>query len=132
MAKKTISKVQSADVNAAGNDKQMVTVVVTIHQELQVPMEANFKVTVPRKDAENHQVLLKACDDQEQEQDAFGYNKPQAGEWHSSSGYIKVRLHQDVLLDIFDAEVIHSEITGVVEPDEDEDEDVEVSDKCKL
>jgi len=90
---------------------EVVAVVVTIQQ--QVPVEATFKVTVARKDAEKHDVLLKACDDQEQEQDAFGYDEPQAGEWHYDGDL------EDV--DIDGAEVIHSEITGVVEPDEDED-----------
>jgi hypothetical protein len=97
------------------NASELVTVVVTIQQ--QVPMEATFKVTVPRKDAENHDVLLKACDEQEQEQDVFGYYEPQAGEWH----YDGELQYADI--DVLGAEVIYSEITGVVEPDEDEDED---------
>ena len=97
------------------NASELVTVVVTMQQ--QVPMEATFKVTVPRKDAENHDVLLKACDEQEQEQDVFGYYQPQAGEWH----YDGELQYADI--DVLGAEVIYSEITGVVEPDEDEDED---------
>jgi len=97
------------------NASELVTVVVTMQQ--QVPMEATFKVTVPRKDAENHDVLLKACDEQEQEQDVFGYYQPQAGEWH----YDGELQYADI--DVVGAEVIDSEITGVVEPDEDEDED---------
>jgi hypothetical protein len=88
---------------------EMVAVVVTIQQ--QVPMEATFKVTVPRKDAENHDLLLKACDEQEQEQDAFGYYEPQAGEWHYDG-----ELHS-AYIDVLSAEVIYSEITGVVEPE---------------
>jgi hypothetical protein len=94
---------------------ELATVVVTIQQ--QVPMEATFKVTVPRKDAENHDVLLRACDEEEQEQDAFGYYEPQAGEWH----YDGELQYADI--DVLGAEVIYSEITGVVEPDEDEDGD---------
>ena len=93
---------------------EMVAVVVTIQQ--QVPMEATFKVTVPRKDAENHDVLLRACDEQvQEEQDAFGCYEPQAGEWH----YDGELQYADI--DVLGAEVICSEITGVVEPDEDED-----------
>ena len=88
---------------------EMVAVVVTIQQ--QVPMEATFKITVPRKDAENHDVLLKACDEQEQEQDAFGYGEPQAGEWH----YHGELQYADI--DVLGAEVIYSGITGVVQPD---------------
>ena len=94
---------------------EMVAVVVTIQQ--QVPMEATFKVTVPRKDADNHDVLLKACDEQEQEQDAFGYHEPQAGEWHYDGEL------QYVAIDVPGAKVIHSKITGVVEPDEDDEQD---------
>jgi hypothetical protein len=105
------------EVNVRATEKtedatEMVAVVVTIQQ--QVPMEATFKVTVPRKDAENHDVLLQACDEQVQdEQDAFGYGEPQAGEWH----YDGELQYADI--DVLGAEVIYSKITGVVEPDED-------------
>jgi len=96
------------------NPSELVTVVVTIQQ--QVPMEATFEVTVPRKDAENHAMLLEACRYQEQRQDVFGYDEPQAGEWYYD-GELSYERHRYVL----GAEVIYSEITGVVEPDEDED-----------
>jgi hypothetical protein len=94
---------------------EMVAVVVTIQQK--VPVQAIFKVTVPRKDAENHDVLLTACAEQEQEQDAFGYYEQQAGEWHYDGDL------QYANIDVISAEVTDSEITGVVEPDEDEGED---------
>jgi hypothetical protein len=96
---------------------EMVTVVVTV--EKQVPMQAKFKVTVPRKDAKNHDVLLKACDEQVQdEQDAFGYDEPQAGDWH----YIG-ELQYGGDIDIAESEVISSEITGVVASDEEDEDD---------
>jgi len=93
---------------------ELVAVVVTLQQR--VPMQATFKVTVARKDADNHAALLKACDEQVQdEQDAFGFGESQAGEWHYDGDL------QDADIDVLGAEVIYSDITGVVEPEEDED-----------
>lgn len=87
---------------------------MTIQQT--VPMKATFKVIVPRKDAEKHDVLLKACNEQVQdEQDAFGFDEPQAGEWHYDGEL------QDAHIDVLGAEVIYSKITGMVEPDDDGD-----------
>jgi len=116
---KTMTQNQGVSVapEKTGNASELVTVVVTLQQVVSNFIEATFEVTVPRKDAENHDVLLKACDEQEQEQDRFGYFERQAGEWQ-----YKWEL-QDLAIDVLGAEVIYSEISGVVEPDEDEDED---------
>ncbi len=92
---------------------ELVTVVVTLQQVVSNLIEATFEVTVPRKDAENNDVLLKACDEQEQEQDAFGSCEPQAGEWH----YDGELQYTDI--DVLESEVVSSTITGTVEEDED-------------
>jgi hypothetical protein len=95
-------------------EDEMVTVEVTVKQVVENVVEATFKVTVPRKDAENHDVLLQACDEQVQdEQDAVGYGEPQAGEWQYEHEL------QELAIDVLDSEVVFSKVTGTVEEDED-------------
>lgn len=91
----------------------MVTVEVTLRKVVQNVIDATFKVTVPRSDAAIHEVLLNACNEQVQEQDAFGYGERQAGEWQHEHEL------QDLAIDVLDSEVVSSKITGTIEEDED-------------
>ena len=104
---------EDVSVTPRQTEDEMVTVEVTLKQVVENVVEATFKVTVPRSDAENHDVLLNACDGQEQEQDAFGYFERQAGEWQYEYEL------QDLAIDVLDSEVVSSKITGTVEEDED-------------
>jgi hypothetical protein len=104
---------EDVSVAPTQTEDEMVTVEVTLKQVVESVVEATFRVTVPRSDAENHDVLLNACDEQEQEQDAFGYGERQAGEWQYEHEL------QDLAIDVLDSEVVSSKITGTVEEDED-------------
>src|SRR5579859_6585067 len=104
----------------ANDPTELVTVVVTLKQVISPVVEARFQVTAPRKDADNKELLLEACNEQEQPQDLWGYYEPQAGEWRFQYEQ-KLR---DLDIDVLASEVVYSEITGVAE-DQDEDADEE-------
>jgi len=64
------------------------------------------------------ELLLEACNEQEQPQDLWGYYEPQAGEWR----FQYEQKLQDLDIDVLASDVVYSEITGVAE-DQDEDQD---------
>jgi len=111
--RKPMTNNEDVSVAPTQTEDETVTVEVTLKQVVENVVEATFKVTVPRSDAENHDVLLNACDEQEQEQDEFGYFERQAGEWQYEYEL------QDLAIDVLDSEVVSSKITGTVEEDED-------------
>jgi hypothetical protein len=112
----TMTNNEDVSVAPTQTEDEMVTVEVTLKQVVENVVEATFKVTVPRSDAENHDVLLQACDEQVQnEQDAFGYGERQAGEWH----FEYEQELQDLAIDVLHSKVVFSKITGTVEEDED-------------
>lgn len=97
-----------------------VIVDVSLSTTVTMPVSAKFRVQVPRSDAANHDVLLTACDEQEQEQDTFGYYKPQPGEWRFDVSQRNPL--NDVVVDVLTADVCGTSVVGDVE-EEDEDEE---------